>query len=63
MQNELFPDDDENQETVDDVHASQSDLSNAVLFHTDWTVETIVGQIKRAGLICRPIFSVGKLGL
>lgn len=47
MQNELLPDDDLNQETVDDVQASQSDLSNAVLYHTDWTVETIVGQIKK----------------
>lgn len=56
MQDELFYDDDNNDETIDDVEASESDLRNAVMYHTDWTVETLVSQIRKGRIDLSPEF-------
>lgn len=56
MQDDLFLDDDENNENIYDSEASESDLRNAVLYHTDWTVETLVSQIKKGRIELSPEF-------
>lgn len=56
MQDDLFLDDDENDENIYDSEASESDLRNAVLYHTDWTVETLVNQIKKGRIELSPEF-------
>lgn len=56
MQSDLFPDIDPADENVDDVHASVADLRNAVLYNTDWTVETVVNQIKKGRIDLSPAF-------
>lgn len=53
---DLFEDDDPNLENVDDTHSSGSDLSSSVLYNTDWTVETIVSQLRKGRIDINPIF-------
>ena len=56
MAEDLFSDDDLTNETLDDAETGETDLRNAVLYHTDWTVETIVGQIKKGRVNLNPEF-------
>jgi len=53
---DLFEDDDPNLENVDDTFSSANDLSNSVLYNTDWTVETIVSQLKKGRIDINPVF-------
>ncbi|WP_297023295.1 DUF262 domain-containing protein [Thalassospira sp.] len=53
---DLFSDDDPNIEGVDDAVAAAGDLSNAVLYHTDWTVETLLVQLEKGRIDINPSF-------
>jgi hypothetical protein len=53
---DLFEDDDPNLENVDDTLSNASDLSSSVLYNTDWTVETIVSQLKKGRIDINPVF-------
>lgn len=56
MKKDLFDDDDQTGESIEDSTTSENDLRNAVLYHTDWTVETIVTQIKKGRIDLFPEF-------
>lgn len=56
MQDDFFIDDDISSETVEDARADQADLKNAVLYHTDWTVETLVTQLQKGRIELSPSF-------
>lgn len=53
---DLFVENDPSDEGVDDVLATASDLRNSVLYHTDWTVETLIGQLKKGRIELNPEF-------
>lgn len=53
---DLFLDDDPSVEDVDDALTSANDLRNSVLYHTDWTVETIITQLKKGRIDINPAF-------
>jgi Protein of unknown function DUF262 len=44
------------QESEEDVHAKRSDVGSAVLFNTDWTVETLFRQIEKQNINLDPKF-------
>lgn len=56
MHDDLFPDSDPTDEDIEDARASAADLRNAVLYNTDWTVETIVNQVKKGRIDLTPAF-------
>lgn len=53
---DLFEDDDPNLENIDDALSNANDLSSSVLYNTDWTVETIVSQLKKGRIDINPVF-------
>lgn len=46
----------DNQETEDDLTISRSDISGAVLYGVDWTVETLIKQMQKGNLSLDPKF-------
>ena len=55
-QTDLFSDDDPSSEGVYDAIAPERDLSNAVLYHTDWTVGTLLDQLRKGRIDVNPSF-------
>lgn len=53
---DLFLDDDPSEEDISDALTPISDLKNAVLYHTDWTVETIISQLRKGRIDLSPAF-------
>lgn len=53
---DLFNDDVQNQEGLEDLDAPAIKMQNAVLWGTDWTAETIVSQIKKGRIDLNPKF-------
>jgi hypothetical protein len=53
---DLFNDDIQNQEGLEDLDAPAIKMQNAVLWGTDWTAETIVSQIKKGRIDLNPKF-------
>lgn len=53
---DLFNDDAQNQEGLEDLNAPAIKMQNAVLWGTDWTAETIVSQIKKGRIDLNPKF-------
>lgn len=49
-------DDDPSDENLDDLLVGERSLAGAVLYNTDWTVETIVGQIVKKSIDLSPSF-------
>ena len=47
---------DEQQESEGDLNLSKASVSDAVLFNTDWTVETIYRQIEKGNINLDPKF-------
>ncbi|MCX2562997.1 GmrSD restriction endonuclease domain-containing protein [Acetobacter thailandicus] len=52
----FFEDDEINSEDINESKTEETDLRNAVLYNTDWTVETIVNQIKKNRIDLSPAF-------
>lgn len=44
------------QESEEDIHLSKDVASTAVMFNTDWTVETLVGQVRKGNINLDPKF-------
>jgi hypothetical protein len=53
---DLFLDDDPSDEDIGDSLAPIHDLKNSVLYHTDWTVETLIGQLRKGRIELNPAF-------
>ncbi|WP_282027000.1 DUF262 domain-containing protein [Limimaricola cinnabarinus] len=53
---DLFSDDDPTSEGVYDAVAPERDLSHAVLYHTDWTVGTLLDQLRKGRIDINPSF-------
>jgi len=53
---DFFEEDEINGEDIDDSKSGETDLRNSVLYNTDWTVETIVNQIKKNRIDLSPAF-------
>lgn len=51
-----FEYDEVNDENIGDSKSEETDLRDAVLYNTDWTVETIVNQIKKSRIDLNPAF-------
>ncbi len=52
---DLF-DDDPSAEILEDIHVGEKSLSNAVLYNTDWTVETLIRQVEKSAIDLNPSF-------
>jgi hypothetical protein len=49
-------DDDPSDETLDDVRVGDQDVTETVLYNTDWTIETLLGQIAKRNIDLTPSF-------
>lgn len=53
---DIFNEDLENKESLEDLHVREEQLNSAVLWGTDWTTETIVSQMKKGNIDLSPSF-------
>ena len=56
MQKKLFDQEDWNKEIIEDIALKPKDISDLVVYSRDWTVETIVNQIKKSNIDLNPKF-------
>jgi hypothetical protein len=57
IQNSFFLDDDDpSDERLEDLHVGSKSLAQAVVYNTDWTVETITGQVAKGAIDLTPSF-------
>lgn len=49
-------DDDPSDETLDDIHIRHQDVASTVLYNTDWTIETLLGQVDKRNIDLTPKF-------
>ncbi|WP_425982613.1 DUF262 domain-containing protein [Brevundimonas sp. TWP1-2-1b1] len=49
-------DEDPSDETLDDVRVAEQDVAETVLYNTDWTIETLLGQISKRNIDLTPSF-------
>lgn len=49
-------DEDPSDESLDDVHVDEHDVTETVLYNTDWTIETLLGQISKRNIDLTPSF-------